>query len=154
MTDPQESQSSHPQTTCHHYLFRGSWRQNPDASSLLACKLPQATISQRTIRTDTDKGWATTQPALVEPDIAPNTTSSSADFSIHTAISYTTSPSPHICYDPGTGPTKFFYPPATPPSVTITLPATQPIPPSAPVIPSLFTTAIPEILITWPTSHT
>ena len=58
------------------------------------------------------------------------------------------------CYDPGTGATKFFYPPATPPSITITLPATQPIQPSAPVIPSSFTTAIPEIPITWPTSHT
>jgi len=57
------------------------------------------------------------------------------------------------CYNLGTRPTKFFYPPATPPSITITLPATQPIQPSAPVIPSSFTTAIPEIPIMWPTSH-
>jgi len=57
------------------------------------------------------------------------------------------------CYDPGTGPTKFVYPPATPPSITITLPATQPVQPSAPVIPTSFTT-MPEIPITWPTSHT
>jgi len=60
----------------------------------------------------------------------------------------------YSCYDPGTGPTKFFYPSATPPSITITLPATQPVQPSTPVIPSSFTTAIPEIPIMWPTSHT
>jgi len=58
------------------------------------------------------------------------------------------------CYDPGPGSTNFLYPPIipTPSSVTITLPAN--IQPTAPVILPSFTTAIPEILITWPTSHT
>jgi len=57
-------------------------------------------------------------------------------------------------YNLGSGPTNFSYPPSTdtPSAVTITLPAT--VQPSAPVIPPLFTTAIPEIPITWPTSHT
>jgi len=57
------------------------------------------------------------------------------------------------CYDPGPGSTNFLYPPVIPtPSVTITLPAN--VQPTAPVIPPSFTTAIPEILIMWPTSHT
>jgi len=59
-----------------------------------------------------------------------------------------------MCYDPGPGSTNFLYPPVipTPSSVTITLPTN--VQPTAPVIPSSFTTAIPEILITWPTRHT
>jgi len=58
------------------------------------------------------------------------------------------------CYDPGPGSTNFLYPPVipTPPTVTITLPAN--IQPTTPVIPPSFTTAIPEIPITWPTRHT
>jgi len=58
------------------------------------------------------------------------------------------------CYNPGPGSTNFSYPPVipTPSSVTITLPAN--IQPTAPIIPPSFTTAIPEIPITWPTSHT
>jgi len=59
-----------------------------------------------------------------------------------------------VCYDPGPGSTNFLYPPIipTPSSVTITLPAN--VQPTAPVIPSSFTTAIPEIPIMWPTGHT
>ena len=57
------------------------------------------------------------------------------------------------CYDLGAGPTNVSYPPPTktPSAVTITLPAAAQ--PSAPIILPSFTTAIPEILITWPTSH-
>jgi len=57
------------------------------------------------------------------------------------------------CYDLGSGPTNFSYPPSTntPSAVTITLPVT--VQPSTPVIPPSFATAIPEIPITWPTSH-
>jgi len=61
------------------------------------------------------------------------------------------------CYDLGTRPTIFSYPPETPSTVTITLPplaTAAPLPqPPAPVIPSSFTTAIPQIPVTWPTSH-
>ena len=61
------------------------------------------------------------------------------------------------CYNLGTRPTNFSYPPETPSTVTITLlpPATAaPLPqPSAPVIPSSFMTAIPQIPVMWPTSH-
>jgi len=59
-----------------------------------------------------------------------------------------------LCYDPGPGSTKILYPPVIPipSSVTITLPAN--VQPTAPIIPPSFTTAIPEIPITWPTSHT
>jgi len=57
------------------------------------------------------------------------------------------------CYDLGSGSTNFSYPPSTdtPSAVTITLPATVQL--SAPVIPTSFATAIPEILIMWPTSY-
>jgi len=60
---------------------------------------------------------------------------------------------PH-CYNPGPGSTNFLYPPVipTPSAVTINLPAN--VQPTAPVIPPSFTTAIPEIPITWPTRHT
>jgi len=61
------------------------------------------------------------------------------------------------CYDLGARPTNFSYTPETPSTVTITLPpptTTAPLPqPSTPVIPSSFTTAIPQIPVTWPTSH-
>jgi len=59
-----------------------------------------------------------------------------------------------MCYDPGPGSTNFLYPPIipTPSSVTITLPTN--VQPTAPVILPSFTTAIPEIPIMWPTSHT
>ena len=62
-----------------------------------------------------------------------------------------------LCYDLGTRPTNFSYLPETPSAITITLPppaTAAPLPqPSAPVIPSSFTTAIPQIPVTWPTSH-
>ena len=61
------------------------------------------------------------------------------------------------CCNLGARPTKFSYPPETPSTVTITLPPTATaaplLQPSTPVIPSSFTTAIPQIPVTWPTSH-
>ena len=62
------------------------------------------------------------------------------------------------CYDLGARPTNFSYPPKIPSTITITWPppATAALlhQPSMPVIPSLFTTAIPQIPVMWPTSHT
>jgi len=56
-----------------------------------------------------------------------------------------------LCCNLGAGPTNFSYPPNTPSTVTVTLPAIQP---PMPVILPSFTTTIPQILIMWPTSHT
>jgi len=62
------------------------------------------------------------------------------------------------CYDLGARPTNFSYPPEIPSTVTITLPPSAtivPLPqPSAPVIPFSFMTAISQIPVMWPTSHT
>ena len=58
------------------------------------------------------------------------------------------------CYNPGPGSTKFSHPPAIPKPSPATIPLPANVQPTVPVIPSSFTTAIPEIPITWPISHT
>jgi len=58
------------------------------------------------------------------------------------------------CYDPGPGSTNFSHPPAIPKPSPATIPLPVDVQPTAPIIPSSFATAIPEIPITWPISHT